>query len=195
MTYPWTLCQKMGDPFTKDRPKKLGTPAHCHSLKARQVQLSAEIDAIYWQEFDTAYNAPESVPLDLKLLMFGDQKQALKASHHLWCGLCHQHAYMSSAAEPAFPFLMLALRESGDLVKVEVLDILLGFVLCQQADVEFTQRILDAIAEQRSEIETLKESSNEDVAGFAESVCEALNETRADQGVGGQPATPPRVGE
>jgi len=185
----------MGDPFTKERPKKLASPAHCQSLEARQVELSAEIDAIPWQEFDTAYDAPESVSLDLKLLMFGDQKQALKASHHLWCGLCHQHAYMSSAAEPAFPFLMLVLRESGDLVKVEVLDILLGFVLCQQPDVEFTQRILNAIVEQRPEIEKLKDSPNEEVAGFAESVCEALNETRAEQGVGGQPATPPRVGD
>lgn len=179
----------MGDPFTKERPTKLASPAHCQSLEARQVELSAEIDSIPWQEFDTAYEAPESVPLDLKLLMFGDQKQALKASHHLWCGLCHQHAYLSSAAEPAFPYLMLALRESGDLVKIDILDILLGFVRFQQPDINFTQRILNAIVEQRPEIEKLKDSSNEEVADFADSVCEALDETRAEQVVDDQSPT------
>lgn len=122
----------MGDPFTKERPKKLATPAHSETLAERQASLASEIDAIRWEDYDTAYEAPKSVPLDLKLLLFGDQKQALKATHRLWYGLCHQHAYMSSAAEPALPFLILALRESGDLIKIELLDILLGFVRCQQ---------------------------------------------------------------
>ncbi|QDT99900.1 hypothetical protein [Gimesia aquarii] len=172
----------MGDPYIKERPKKLATPAHSPSLEASQNELYAQIDAICWRDFDTAYKAPESVPLDLKLLMFGDQKQALNASHRLWCGLCHQHAYMSSAAEPALPFLMLVLFESGDLVRVEVLDILLGFVRCQRPDLNFTQRVLRAIRERRPEIEKFKESSNDEVASFAESVCEALDENRAQQG-------------
>jgi hypothetical protein len=171
----------MGDPFTKDRPKNLAIPAHSKSLAARQIELSAEIDAILWRDFDTAYGAPESVPLDLKLLMFGNQMQALDATHRLWCGLCHQHAYMSSAAEPALPLLMLALRQSGDLIKIEILDILLGFVRCLQPEVGFTQRILHSIVERRHEIEELKSSTHEDLANFADSVFEAIDKNQTEQ--------------
>ena len=169
----------MGDPFTNELPQKLAIPPHSKSLEARRVELIGEIEAVQWEDFDTAYGASESVPLDLKLLMFGDQKQSLAATHRLWCGLCHQHAHMSSAAEPALAFLLLALRESDDLIKIEVLDILVGFVICQQPEIEFSQRVLCAIVERRQEIEDLKSSQHEEVAGFANSVCEALDETQA----------------
>jgi hypothetical protein len=169
----------MGDPFTKERPKKLATPAHSKTLAERQASLSCEIDSIPWEDYDTAYDAPKSVPLDLKFLLFGDQKQALDAAHRLWCGLCHQHAYMSSAAEPALPFLMLALRESEDLIRIELLGILLGFVRCHRPEVGFTLRVLLSIIELRNEIEELKSSKHKEVADFARSVCEALNESRS----------------
>lgn len=167
----------MSDPFTNERPKELASVPHSRALAERMASLKQEIDAITWQDFDTAYGAPESVPLDLSLLLFGDQKQALAASHRLWCGLCHQHAYMSSAAEPALPYLMLGLRESNDQIRSEILDILLGFVRCHDPQAEFTERVFSDIARRRSEIEELKRSEYEEVADFAAAICAAIDKT------------------
>jgi hypothetical protein len=175
----------MSDPFTKERPKKLASIPHSRALAERMESLKQEIEVIRWQDFDTAYGAPTSVPLDLSLLLFGDQKQALEASHRLWCGLCHQHAYMSSAAEPALPYLMLGLRESNDLIRIEILDILLGFVRCHDPRAEFTDRVFSEIARRRSEIEELKRSGNREVVDFAAGICAALDEIRAEPDAGG----------
>ena len=97
------------------------------------------IDEIDWSQYETAYgNAAQdiphfqagktpSVPRSLWDLFSGDRERAIRATGDLWAGLCHQHAYISSAALPAYDFLMIALRELDDELKVELLDIFLGF--------------------------------------------------------------------
>ncbi len=62
-------------------------------------------------------------------LASSDHDAAMKATHALWCGLCHQHAYISSAALPAYPFILEVLDSANDDLAVEILDILLGFGL------------------------------------------------------------------
>jgi hypothetical protein len=47
----------------------------------------------------------------------------------LWCGLCHQHVQVGSAALPALPFLLEVLDSADRRLAVELLDILLGFAL------------------------------------------------------------------
>ena len=101
-------------------------------------ELYKMIDEIDWPQYETAYgNAAQdiphfqcgqtpSVPHSLEKLFSGNWNKAMQAASDLWAGLCHQHAYISSAALPACGFLMIALRELDDELKVELLDIFLG---------------------------------------------------------------------
>ena len=100
------------------------------------------IDEIDWSQYETAYgNAAQdiphfqvgktpSVPSSLWALFSGDRERAMQAASSLWAGLCHQHTYVSSAALPACDVLMLGLQELDDELKVELLDIFLGFAAC-----------------------------------------------------------------
>jgi hypothetical protein len=107
--------------------------------------------AIPWTEYRTAYGdaAGEhwfetasgqrterwgSVPEQLIALASSDVPTAMAASHHLWCCLCHQHAYVSSAALPALPFLLEIIEDASDEVAVEILDIVAGFATCSNGD-------------------------------------------------------------
>ncbi len=91
------------------------------------------IEDIDWSQYETAYgNAAQdiphfqcgstpSVPSSLWALFSGDRERAMQATSDLWAGLCHQHAYVSSAALPAYDFLMIGLKELDDGLKVELL--------------------------------------------------------------------------
>lgn len=69
------------------------------------------IDEIDWSQYETAYgNAAQdiphfqcgqtpSVPRSLEELFSGDWNRAMAATSGLWAGLCHQHAYVSSAGQ------------------------------------------------------------------------------------------------
>jgi hypothetical protein len=85
--------------------------------------------AISWADFRTAYGPAVKVPDQLRRLAGRDEKAALDASHELWCGLCHQHVQVGSAALPAFPFLLEVLDSANRRLSVELLDILLGFAI------------------------------------------------------------------
>ncbi len=39
-----------------------------------------------------------------------NHEEAMQATNHLWCGLCHQYAFISSASLPAFDFLLYGLK-------------------------------------------------------------------------------------
>lgn len=84
------------------------------------------MEAIDWSRYETAYGPAVRVPGQLWLLAKGDHKEAMAASHELWCELCHQHAYVSSAALPALPFLLEVMDGAGEQLAVEILDLLLG---------------------------------------------------------------------
>lgn len=105
------------------------------------------ISEVNWADYETAYgNADEDIPFyqnmedgcgyipkvskSLIHLFSGDKAKAMKATHDLWCGLCHQHAYVSSAALPAYDFLLLGLQILDDELRFEIIDILYGFVIC-----------------------------------------------------------------
>ena len=64
------------------------------------------VAAVKWQDYETAYGNAAVVERQLRNLVSSDHDTAMTATHDLWCGLCHQHAYVSSAALPACPLLL-----------------------------------------------------------------------------------------
>src|SRR4051794_22817082 len=89
--------------------------------------FAKRVAAVDWTAFRTAYGRADDVPGQLIRLASPDKSTALQASHELWCGLCHQHVQVGTAALPALPFLLEAIRGADDALAYEILDIILGF--------------------------------------------------------------------
>jgi len=89
--------------------------------------FAERITAVDWTAFRTAYGRADDVPNQLLQLASPDKATALKASHDLWCGLCHQHVQVGTAALPALPFILEVMQTSEDSLVYEILDIILGF--------------------------------------------------------------------
>ena len=87
------------------------------------------LKAINWEKYRTAYGVATKVPDQLRQLASTDAKEALHATHELWCGLCHQHVQIGSAALPALPFILQVLDTASEQMTIELLDILLGFAI------------------------------------------------------------------
>ena len=150
--------------------------------------LYKRIDEIDWSQYETAYgNAAQdiphfqagktpSVPNSLWALFSGDRKRAMRAASDLWAGLCHQHAYISSAALPACNFLMLALREADDKLKVELLDIFLGFAVCtgRSAETDWERQLREKLEADLPVFAGLVSSENEDISYFSGRIVEEL---------------------
>ena len=152
------------------------------------LELSQMLDSVDWSQYETAYgNAAQdiphfqcgqtpSVPRSLWELFSGDRERAMRAASDLWAGLCHQHAYISSAALPAYDFLMLALREADDKLKVELLDIFLGFAVCtgRSSEADWERQLREKLANGLPVFAGLAVSENEDIAYFSERIVEEL---------------------
>ena len=91
-------------------------------------ELFQRLQLIDWSNYETAYGPAVNVPKQLSQLLSHDRKERLSASHLLWCGLCHQHANISSAALPAWPYIFEAFSSADDQLMAEILDIVWGFV-------------------------------------------------------------------
>lgn len=152
-----------------------------------RYKMIAELD---WSRYETAYgNAAQdiphfqcghtpSVPSSLRALFSGDHEAAMKATSDLWAGLCHQHAYVSSAALPAYDFLMLALRELDDGLKVELLDIFLGFAACtgRSAEADWEKQLREKLKADLPVFAGFTSSGNEDISYFAGRIVEELTQ-------------------
>lgn len=141
-----------------------------------QAKTEAAISAVPWERYETAYGSAAGVGELLRKLFFGEPAAAMEASHQLWCGLCHQHAYLSSAALPALDILLSGLEVLPVPLKVELLDILYGFAACTKRDQgEAWQRELrEKLLAQRPRFRELADHPNEDISGFAENILEML---------------------
>ena len=150
-------------------------------------RVIAEID---WSQYETAYgNAAKdiphfqcgftpSVPGSLWALFSGDHERAMQATSDLWAGLCHQHAYVSSAALPAYDFLIIGLKELDDSLKVELLDIFLGFAVCTarfSTDALWPRQLRDKLEADLPVFTSLIPSANEDIAYFSERIVAELS--------------------
>jgi hypothetical protein len=141
------------------------------------------LKAINWEKYGTAYGVAIKVPDQLRQLVSTDTKEALDATHELWCGLCHQHVQIGSAALPALPFILHVLDTASEQMTIELLDILLGFAIGvnRQKAIDYQsslgrneipeeQWVTDlriALNTHLPQFKTLASSSNDDVAGYA----------------------------
>ena len=146
------------------------------------------IDEIDWSQYETAYgNAARdiphfqagktpSVPSSLWALFSGDREKAMRAASDLWAGLCHPHAYISSAALPACDFLILGLQELDDELKVELLDIFLGFAVCtgRSAEADWEKQLREKLTNHLPVFAGLVSSEHEDISYFSERIVEEL---------------------
>jgi hypothetical protein len=150
-------------------------------------EISEKIDNINWADFETAYgNAEKTIPFYLKNLFCSDTEIAMDATHQLWCSLCHQHAYISTAALPSYDILKIGLLQLDDKLKIELLDIFQGFSECTN-DRYFTSmkiKISDWEAEIKQKLfsdinlfEKLTKHSNEEISGFATNIVDSLTNT------------------
>jgi hypothetical protein len=142
-------------------------------------RLDERLDAIAWGHFDTAYGSAVRVPDQLRRLAGPDEKASLAASHELWCGLCHDHAYVSSAALPALPFLLEVLDRAGEQLTVEILDIFLGFASCTNPGFEtapppWMAELRSLMAVERPRLGRLAAHPNSEIADFAKAVLQEL---------------------
>lgn len=160
-------------------------------ITSKYFETEKAILSVNWADYETAYgNAdkeyyPKSnknicIPKVKNMLidLFSDDKETqLKASHNLWCSLCHQHVFISSAALPSFDILFFALENSEDDIKVEILDIFLGFAVCVSNAIrkdswEYELRI--KMINHKTYFEELMQHSNEDIAYFSNEIINKL---------------------
>lgn len=148
------------------------------------TSMDDELAAVPWAEYETAYGPATEVPEQLRRLGSADEAIALRASHDLWCGLCHQHVFVSTAALPALPFILRVLDQASPRLEVEILDILLGFARCTapEALTEAARRSQPAwigelrvgVTAERARLERLARSPHAEVADFAQEILEEL---------------------
>jgi predicted RNase H-like HicB family nuclease len=143
---------------------------------SRMNDVETRLNSIDWTQFETAYGAATRVPEFIRQLWSSDEKVAFEATHQLWCGLCHQHVFVSSAALPAFPFLLDALLFGSDAMKEELMDIFLGFARCtsRSTEAEWERRLRLELQVNSHHFRVLTTHSNVEIADFASWTLEEL---------------------
>jgi hypothetical protein len=153
--------------------------------------LSERLAAVDWSQFDTAYGRADgphafetrsgaaagrwgSIPEQLARLWSDEPETRLAVTHQLWCCLCHQHAYVSSAALPALPFLLEALDGADDALAIELLDIFAGIASCAAArlaaSAPWLRDLRAALVMSRARFDGLSSHSNAEIRDWAECI-------------------------
>ena len=138
--------------------------------------------AIEWASLKSAYGSAADVGPWLVELTSTDWEKAFHASHMLWCSLCHQHAFISPAAEQAFPFLVEIAKRADERLLVELLDILCGFALRSEplgdgipVAGEWVRSIRAGLVKEIPWFKSLQTSTNSDVISFVSSILATLD--------------------
>lgn len=154
-------------------------------MDSKIEHLKNEIGKVNWAQYETAYSKTgENIPDYLVDLFCDDKERILKATHMLWCSLCHQHAYVSSSALPSYDFLKYALLNLDDCIKKELLDIFYGFAICTTENNDYRLSDKPWVSHLREkltkDIEVFRNficNSDEDISYFAERICECLEDS------------------
>ena len=135
-----------------------------------QQSRNGPAHVIDWTPYETAYGSAAGIPILLDRLGGSDQADAMIASHDLWCSLCHQHAFVSTAALPALPFILATLDQADEALKIEILDIVTGFATCTVSVGEneaWMNALREELQAQLPRFRALSKSENELIAHFS----------------------------
>jgi hypothetical protein len=163
-------------------------------MHREDASFDNRVRAVDWSQYSTAYDRADakhafragrqiceqwgSVADQLIRLRSADASDALEASLHLWCGLCHQDAYVSSAALPALPFILEVLDHADETLATDILDTLLGFARCSRSASEpWIGALNDRLKAELARFERLAVHANHEIAESARYVVEALTAT------------------
>ena len=130
-----------------------------------------------------AYGSARDVGRWLIELTSPDWGTAFHASHMLWCSLCHQHAYISPAAESALPFLFEVAKEADERLLVELLDIFCGFAVCSEPpgaalpEGDWVKSLRAKLIDEVAWFRSLQLLDSADAAGFVKRILASLVET------------------
>lgn len=140
-------------------------------------EIRDAIRSIRWRDYEAACGNMEPMICTQLLELFSEhQEAAMEASSALWNNLCHQ-AQTVSAALPAYEILLAGVRILNDDLKVEVLDILyntIGGIPEIGGMPSWKRELRKKFERDRSFYEELADSSNEDIAAFAELILEQI---------------------
>ena len=154
--------------------------------------IISQINNIDWKNVPVTYNwstetfgNAEKTAVDLCNLFSGNMDLAMDATHSLWCSLCHQHSHISSVALLAYDFIVKGLDELNDALKIEILDIILGFAVCTSDiyykntkrepltwEIELKKKLVGDI----QKFKVLSLSENQDISFFAGEIVLCINE-------------------
>lgn len=134
--------------------------------------IKQQIKSIKWKKYKTAYGVAKDVPKDLIDLFSPNLDIACHALFNLETKLCHQHVFVSSAAVPAFPFILEALDSNNELT-VDILELLLGFARCtcpkrKLENEDWVNEIWANVANEKSRFEKYMKSDVKDIREYAE---------------------------
>jgi len=147
-------------------------------MQDKQLPIQKRVGQINWANYETAFGVADSVPDLIVALASDDKKTSMSAANALWCGLCHQHAYASSAALPSYPFL-LEIHKTADVeLSIEILDILCGFALCSHPkfptqssrELEWRTQLRRDMTQDQSYFSLLFDNEDEVVVGLAKDI-------------------------
>ena len=175
-----------------DRLRKYFGITKINIRKDIDPNYTERVKAIDWASYHTAYGQADKVPEQLLNLASPDKEKAMNATHDLWCGLCHQHVQIGTAALPAIPFILEVLDVASEELSVEILDILLGFALGsnRQRSIDFQKacghsaplsepewiaKTRSLLIEQRERFEKLKAHKNPDIKYFSVRILEEIS--------------------
>jgi hypothetical protein len=157
------------------------------------------VRAIRWSEYEASCgNSPQSIP-DLLIEMAGpDRAHTVPAAERLWNLLCHQHN-TAPVDVPALPFLLEILDNAPDDLAVEILDMLFGFAATTgwhrrhpgYVEPHWVTELRAGLAAELPRFRRLAESTNDDVAAFAEGIVEEVEAKLVAWPVDEPPANPP----
>ncbi len=163
------------------------------SKNAYKAYLQQKINIIDWSCYETAYSNRTDTPFakhieNMKKFaqsfadLFSDDKTiAMQASHTLWCALCHQHAYVSSAALPAYDILYDGLQILDTDLQIELLDIFYGFSACTTDHAPPHTWQAQLRSKLKRDIQTFQQHTqhpNADISVFAQNIVSALQKPK-----------------
>jgi hypothetical protein len=154
-------------------------------MQQPQTSIEYRVHQIEWANYQTANGDAQGIPLQICALASDNDEIALKAAHQLWSGLCHQHAYLSSAALPSYPFLLEILDKANSKLSVEILDIFRGFSSCSipnfpkqsKDELEWRNEIRRQLIRDAEIFERLIDNDDECISGFA---CDIISDIQSN---------------